>query len=126
MFQTVVSAKVPTAAGTARSRDRCDARVAAWYAGTRESDLFISVIVAGEIRKGVERLRPRDSRQAEALERWLREIDRSYADRILPIDARLADVRGRISAIRPWAVASAGQPGASSIFGRYGPHADLS
>ncbi len=50
-----------------RKGDRCDARVAAWYADTRESDLFISVIVAGEIRKGVERLRPRDPRQAEAL-----------------------------------------------------------
>ena len=84
-----------------RRGDRCDARVAAWYAATREADLFISVLVAGEIRRGVERLRPRDPRQAEALERWLREIERSYADRILPIDARVADVWGRISAIRP-------------------------
>ena len=40
-----------------RKGDRCDARVAAWYAATREADLFISVIVAGEIRRGVERLR---------------------------------------------------------------------
>ena len=84
-----------------RKGDRCDARVAAWYAGTREADLFISVIVAGEIRKGVERLRPRDPRQAEALEGWLHEIERFYADRVLPIDARVADVWGRVSAIRP-------------------------
>ena len=83
-----------------RKGDRCDARVAAWFAGTREADLFISVIVAGEIRRGVERLRPRDPRQAKALDRWLREIEGFYADRILPIDARVADLWGRISAIR--------------------------
>lgn len=90
-----------------RKGDKCDARVATWYAGIPEADLFISVIVAGELRKGVERLRRRDPRQAEALDRWLREIERSYADRVLPIDARVADVWGRISAIRPVPVADA-------------------
>ena len=91
-----------------RKGDKCDARVAAWYAGIPEADLFISVIVAGELRKGVERLRRRrDPRQAEALDRWLREIERSYAYRVLPIDARVADVWGRISAIRPLPVADA-------------------
>ena len=84
-----------------RKRDRCDARVAAWYARIPEADLFISVVVTGEIRKGVERLRPRDPRQAETFARWLQEIQWSYAERILPIDARVADVWGRISAIRP-------------------------
>ena len=88
-----------------RKGDKCAARVAAWYAGIPEADLFTSVIVAGELRKGVERLRRRDPRQAEALDRWLREIERSYADRVLPIDARVADVWGRISAIRPVPVA---------------------
>ena len=90
-----------------RKGDKCDARVAAWYAGIPEADLFISVIVAGELRKGVERLRRRDPPQAEALDRWLREIERSYADRVLPIDARVADVWGRMSAIRPVPVADA-------------------
>ena len=32
--------------------DRCDARVAAWYASIADEDLFISVLVLGEIRKG--------------------------------------------------------------------------
>lgn len=90
-----------------RKGDKCDARVAAWYAGIPEADLFTSVIVAGELRKGVERLRRRDPRQAEALDRWLQEIERSYAHRVLPIDARVADVWGRISAIRPLPAADA-------------------
>jgi len=90
-----------------RKGDKCDARVAAWYAGIPEVDLFISVIVAGEIRRGVERLRRRDPLQAESLDRWLREIEQSYDDRVLPIDARVADVWGRISAIRSVPVADA-------------------
>ena len=90
-----------------RKGDQCDARVAAWYAGIRDADLFISVLVTGEIRRGLERLRPRDPRQAAALDRWLQQIERSYADRILPIDAEVADVWGRVSAIRPVPVVDA-------------------
>ena len=84
-----------------RKGGRCNGRVAAWFAGVRDADLFISVIVTGEIRKGVERLRRRDPRQAEILERWLEEIVQSYADRVLPIDARVADAWGRLGAVRP-------------------------
>lgn len=83
-----------------RKGDRCDARVAAWYAGVAESDLFLSVLVTGEIRKGIERVRPRDAGQVTALERWLRKIEGDYGDRILPVDARVADIWGKISAIR--------------------------
>jgi hypothetical protein len=83
-----------------RKGERCDARVAAWYAATRSDDLFISVLVAGEIRNGVERLRPRDPRQAEALERWLAELVHSFAERVLPIDSRVADIWGRINTAR--------------------------
>ena len=79
---------------------RGDARVTAWYAAARNDDLFISVLVVGEIRKGVERVRPRDPRQADALERWLEELMHSFADRILPIDSRIADVWGRTNAVR--------------------------
>lgn len=84
-----------------RRGGRCNAHVAAWFASVRDADLFISVVVTGEIRKGVERLRRRDLRQAEALERWLEEIMLSYADRVLPIDARVADAWGRLGAARP-------------------------
>lgn len=83
-----------------RKGDRCDPRVAAWYAGVAESDLFLSVLVTGEIRKGIERVRPRDAGKAAALERWLRKMEQDYGDRILPVDARVADIWGKISAIR--------------------------
>lgn len=84
-----------------RKGERCNPRVAAWFTAVRDTDLFISVLVTGEIRRGVERLRRRDARQAEALERWLEELADSYADRVLPIDARVADAWGRLGALRP-------------------------
>ena len=84
-----------------RKGDRCDPRVAAWYARAADSDLFLSVLVTGEIRKGIERARPRDNRKAATLERWLREVERAFGDRILPVDARVADIWGAMSAIRP-------------------------
>ena len=84
-----------------RKADRCNAGVTRWFAGVRDGDLFTSVVVTGEIRQGIERLRRRDSRQAENLERWLEEVVTSYADRILPIDGRVADAWGRLGAVRP-------------------------
>ena len=84
-----------------RKADRCNAGVTRWFAGVSDGDLFISVVVTGEIRQGIERLRRRDSRQAENLERWLEDVVTSYADRILPIDGRVADAWGRLGAARP-------------------------
>ena len=84
-----------------RKGARCNAALAAWYAGVPDADLFISVLVCGEIRRGVERVRPRDPRQAEALERWLEDLIESYADRVLPVDDRVAEAWGRLGAVRP-------------------------
>ena len=84
-----------------RKGARCNAGVAAWFAGVPDADLFISVLVTGEIRRGVERVRPRDPRQAEALEHWLGDLIESYADRVLPVDARVAEAWGRLGAARP-------------------------
>ena len=83
-----------------RKGDRCQTRVAAWFDGVGDADLFISVLTAGEIRKGIESVRPRDPRRAARLERWLAELERFYAERILPVDAQVADAWGRICALR--------------------------
>jgi toxin FitB len=84
-----------------RKDTRCDRRVAAWYAAVAEDDLYLSVLVVGEIRKGVELVRRRDPAKAQALERWLGEIDAAFGDRILPIDRAVTDEWGRIGALRP-------------------------
>ena len=84
-----------------RKGARCDVRVAGWYAGIEDAGLYLSVLVTGEIRKGIESARPRDPRKAEVLECWLQEVERAFAERILPIDTRVADLWGRMSALRP-------------------------
>ena len=83
-----------------RKGERADARVRAWFATQPEADLYLSVLVIGELRRGVERVRSKDARQAQALERWLQRLTRLHADRILPVDARVADEWGRFSVRR--------------------------
>lgn len=84
-----------------RKGARCDPQVAAWYASVGDEELFLSSLVLGEIRKGVERARPRDPDKATALERWLDKVVTAFGDRILGIDNAVADCWGRMSAIRP-------------------------
>ena len=83
-----------------RKGARCDARVAAWYASIADDDLFLSTLVLGEIRKGVELARPRDSAKAAALERWLRDLEAAFDGRVFGIDNAVSDQWGRMSAIR--------------------------
>jgi toxin FitB len=82
---------------------RCNRHVAAWYRDVRDDDLFLSVLVVGEIRQGIERLRPRDRHRAAALEHWLQEILTSFGDRVLSVDERVAQVWGRMNAREPLA-----------------------
>lgn len=84
-----------------RKADRCDRRVAAWYASVADEDLFLSTLVLGEIRRGVELARPRDLDKAEVLERWLGQVEAAFGNRILGVDNAVADQWGRLSAIRP-------------------------
>jgi predicted nucleic acid-binding protein len=64
-------------------------------------DLYLSVLVFGEIRSGVERIRPRDPHQARAIELWLAQVGAAFGDRVLPIDRAIADEWGRLYAMRP-------------------------
>ncbi|MCB1882680.1 MAG: type II toxin-antitoxin system VapC family toxin [Geminicoccaceae bacterium] len=83
-----------------RKGSRCDPGVAAWYAATDAADIYLSVLVLGEICKGVERVRPRDPARAAALDRWLMQIVTGFGPRVLPVDAPVAARRGQSSAAR--------------------------
>ena len=72
-----------------------------WFETIRSVELYISVLVIGEIRQGVERLRQRDRRQALVYESWLEVLVGSYGERTLPITAEVADVWGRLNAPNP-------------------------
>jgi toxin FitB len=72
--------------------------VLAWHHAHAQTEVFLSVLVLGELRQGVERLRPRDSTQAEALDPWISGLVRAYSDRILPVSVEVADAWGRLNA----------------------------
>jgi len=84
-----------------RKGDRRDPHVSAWYASIGDEDLFLSTLVLGEIRKGVELARSRDPSKAAALERWLRQVATAFDGRVLGIDNAVSDQWGRMCAIRP-------------------------
>jgi predicted nucleic acid-binding protein len=74
--------------------------VAAWYASIDRNAVWLSVLVVGEIRRGVEMLRKRDPARALSYNDWLAGLAKTYESRILPIDDAVADIWGRISATR--------------------------
>ena len=77
-----------------RKGRRCDPRVANWFSKVADDELYLSVIVLGEIRQGIERLRQRDPRQAAALQNWLNEVIEEFGPRILTVDRAVADAVG--------------------------------
>lgn len=82
-----------------KGRD-CDPHVATWYELIDDESIYVSVLVLGEIRKGIERARSTNPGQARALEKWLSTLSQSFADRILTVDLAVADEWGRMSAKR--------------------------
>ena len=84
-----------------RKAGRGDIGVRNWVEGAAAEELFVSVLVLGEIRQGVERIRMRDQTQAQALEKWLESLSTEFADRILRVDERVADQWGRLGLRQP-------------------------
>jgi predicted nucleic acid-binding protein len=84
-----------------RKRERCDAGVRSWFAETPDESLFTSVLVMGEIRRGIESLRRRDPVAANNLDLWLGNLERNFVDRILPVDLKIADTWGQLNAVDP-------------------------
>ncbi|HEY8454175.1 MAG TPA: type II toxin-antitoxin system VapC family toxin [Actinopolymorphaceae bacterium] len=78
-----------------------DPNVLAWFEPIPGDDLYLSVLVIGEIRQGIHRLRQRDEHRAARLELWLETIRQTYADRILPVTAAVAEEWGRLNTPDP-------------------------
>lgn len=88
-------------ASETRKGRRINPGVLAWLESVANADLFLSVLVAGEIRRGVEQARSKDPVKARALEAWLSGLERKYGDHVLPVTTAIAEQWGRLAAIRP-------------------------
>ena len=84
-----------------RKGARANPNVQAWVARYLTSEVFLSALVIGEIRRGIEIVRRKDSEQAEAIERWLTTVTSSFGDRILPVTRQIAEEWGRLSVPDP-------------------------
>lgn len=73
-------------------------RVMSWLEGTDDRALRLSVLVLGELRSGVERLRPRDPARAEQLDSWMSELSLRFGDRLAPVTKEVADRWGTLRA----------------------------
>jgi predicted nucleic acid-binding protein len=84
------------------------AGVAAWIAATPPGRLHVSVLTLGEIEQGIARVRGRgDGQQAVALERWLREVEAGFEDRVVPVTLPVASAWGRQQHLQPLPVIDA-------------------
>jgi predicted nucleic acid-binding protein len=74
-----------------------DPSVAKWIKNNSRADFYVSALVIGELRNGIERIRVRDAAQSRVLEVWLDGVRQHYGDRILPVTANIAELWGRLN-----------------------------
>jgi len=84
-----------------RKGSRANPNVMAWFASIEPADVVLSVLTVGEIRRGIENVRRRDRTAARALERWLGRLLADHLDRLVPIDAEIAEEWGRLNGTDP-------------------------
>ena len=78
-------------------KPRGDTGVRAWISSVDSEELYLSVLVLGEIRRGIELLRRTDQTQASTYELWLQSLTNEYSGRVLPITPEVAEEWGRIN-----------------------------
>ena len=72
-----------------------------WLSKTPSSSLWTSVLVLGELRRGVESLRRRDPRGAAMLDRWLNDHRAIQGERVLSVDEAVSERWGRLGVPDP-------------------------
>ncbi len=78
-------------------KPRPSRRISEWFAATPSTTMFVSVLTLGEIRKGTVMLR--EGRRRARLTAWLEtKLSAWVGDRVLPVDADVADTWGRLMA----------------------------
>jgi toxin FitB len=71
-----------------------------WWRSVDAASVDPSALTLGELRLGVERLRSKDTDQADILDRWLRGLYSACSDRVVPVDAQIADEWARLNVPR--------------------------
>ena len=82
-----------------RKRERANKGVRTFFsrAAEEDTDLYLSVITVGELRRGIEIIRYRgDETQTIVLENWLAIMLNDFAQHILPVDSDVGQLWGKL------------------------------
>lgn len=79
---------------------RMNPNVAGFLAQLDSLSLYVSTLTIGEFQRGIEIKRRDDPEAAERIAEWVAQAERNFADRILPVDERVAKLWGVLSADR--------------------------
>jgi len=74
-----------------RKGDRAERSVRAWFDRERATEMWLSVLTVGELRRGVALIERRDPDAGASIGAWLDSLVADYEDRILPITERIAE-----------------------------------
>jgi predicted nucleic acid-binding protein len=81
-------------------KKRPDDRILRFFDRTESSNLYLSVLTLGELRKGVLWKARTDPQGAKVVGAWVDGLEFTFADRILGIDAAVSRTWGELSAQR--------------------------
>ena len=84
-----------------RKGARANVGVQTWFESHAADQLWLSALVVGELRRGVELLRRRDLRAGRSLSDWLDGVTADFGDRILPVTTAVCDRWARLNVPDP-------------------------
>lgn len=100
-----------------RKGARADTGLREWFATVESDDLALSVLVFGELRLGILRIRRRDPQSAGHLATWLARLERTYQGRTLEIDHRVIETWAELNAPRSLPVIDSLQAATAVVHG---------
>lgn len=83
-----------------RKGNRCNKNLRNWLIGADESLLWTSILVFGEIQKGIEQMRLVDKPKADDIEQWAIRFREKFQGRVLGIDTKVMEEWARLNAER--------------------------
>jgi len=78
----------------------CHEAVREWWSAIDISEVYLSVLIPGEIQRGIEKLLSKDPSRARRYESWLNSIIQGFEGRILAFDLDTARVWGTMTSKR--------------------------
>jgi toxin FitB len=100
-----------------RKKTRCDPGVLRWAEGVSEESMYTSVLVIGEIRRGIELLAQKDPSQARVLNKWLDQVRIAFSGRTLEVTEPIAEEWGRLGVPEPRPIVDALMAATAKVHG---------